>query len=100
MLLFHYNAESVSELSGFASGAYWCKIRRSRDLLSSCCRGWRRRAGNRTNHEGGVGESYTETRDCDCSYLKLETEIVWILDEKRSDFAKRVKMKADVCQLG
>lgn len=44
------------------SGACWSEIRRFRDLLSSCCGGWRGRAGSSTNQEGRVGEKITQER--------------------------------------
>lgn len=54
-------AEKVGKPTGSPSEACWSKIRRFRNLLSSCCRGWRRRAGNKTNQEGRVGENKTES---------------------------------------
>lgn len=44
------------------TGACWSEIRRFRDLLSSCCGGWRGRAGSSTNQEGRVGEKIKQER--------------------------------------
>lgn len=38
------------------------EIRRFRDLLNSCRRGWRGRAGSSTNQEGRVGEKIKQER--------------------------------------